>query len=68
MARKDKRWETMDKGNTSLDKLNLQYEALNRTEGKTDKTIRWYKLTLHQFHEFLRQKGHSDLLKDLDLE
>ena len=68
MARKAKRWETMDKGNTSLDKLQLQYEALNRTEGKTEKTIRWYNLTLHQFNEFLRQKGHSDLLKDLDLE
>ncbi len=35
----NKRWETMDKGDVSLDKLMLQYEAFNRTEGKTEKTI-----------------------------
>lgn len=68
MARKAKRWETMDKGNTSLEKLMLQYEALNRTEGKTEKTIRWYNLSLHLLNEFLKQTGRSDLLKDLDLE
>ena len=37
----DKRRETMDKGEVSLDKLMLQYEAFNRTEGKTLKTIEW---------------------------
>jgi site-specific recombinase XerD len=68
MARKAKRWETMDKGNTSLDKLMLQYEAFNRTEGKTEKTVQWYNLTLHLLNEFLRGKGYSNLLKDLDLE
>ncbi len=41
MARKAKRWESMDKGNTCLDKLMLQYEAFNRTDGKTAKTLQW---------------------------
>ena len=29
----------MDKCNTSLEKLALEYEAFNRTEGKT---VKWY--------------------------
>ncbi|MFQ6028372.1 MAG: tyrosine-type recombinase/integrase [Dehalococcoidia bacterium] len=68
MVKKGKRWETMDKGNTSLDKLMLQYEAFNRTEGKTEKTIQWYSLSLHLLNEFLRANDYSNLLKDLDLE
>ena len=68
MARKAKRWETMDKGNVSLDKLMLQYEAFNRTEGKTEKTVQWYNLSLHLFNEFLKKNNHSTLLRDLDLE
>ena len=68
MARKAKRWESMDKGNAGLDKLMLQYEAFNRTEGKTAKTIQWYNLSLHLLNEFLKEKGYSNFLKDLDLE
>jgi len=41
MAKNAKRWETVDKGNTPLDKLMLQLEALNRIEGKTDNTKRF---------------------------
>ena len=33
------RWEDMDKGNVPLEKLALQYEAFNRTESKTEKTV-----------------------------
>ena len=64
----NKRWDTMDKGDVTLDKLMLQYEAFNRTEGKTDKTILWYNQSLHHLNEFLKQNGHSNLLKDLNLE
>ncbi len=67
MVKKTKRWETMDKGNTSLDKLMLEYEAFNRTEGKTDKTIQWYTLTLHLLNKFLTHQGYSALLNDFDL-
>ena len=58
----------MDKGSTSLDKLMLEYEAFNRTEGKTAKTIQWYTLILHLLNENLTQQRYSNLLKDLDLE
>ena len=68
MVKKAKRWETMDKGNIPLDKLILQLEALNRSEGKTEKTVQWYNQTLHLLNEWLRQNGYSNLLRDLDLE
>ena len=64
----NKRWETMDKGDVSLDKLMLQYEAFNRTEGKTSKTIEWYNQSLHLLNKFLKQNDYSSLLKDLSLE
>ena len=67
MARKGKRWETMDKGNVSLDKLMLQYEAFNRAESKTEKTVQWYNLSLHLFNEFLKKDNHSTLLRDLEI-
>ena len=47
MAKTPKRWETLDKGNVPLDKLILQYEAFNRTDGKTGKTVEWYNHSLH---------------------
>ena len=68
MAKKSQRWETMDKGNTSLEKLTLEYEAFNRTEGKTDKTVKWYNYCLHLLADYLAENNHSGLLRDLDLE
>jgi site-specific recombinase XerD len=68
MVRKAKRWETMDKGNISLDKLILQLEVFKRTEGKTDKTIEWYNHALNLFNGFLKQNGYSNLLQDLDID
>lgn len=39
MATNRKRWEEMDKSGVSLEKLQLQHEAFNRSEGKTAKTV-----------------------------
>lgn len=49
----NKRSVTMVKGDVSLDRPMLQYEAFDRTEGKTNKTIEWYNLSLHPINEFL---------------
>jgi site-specific recombinase XerD len=68
MVKKGKRWETMNKSNTPLEKLSLQYEAFNRTEGKSDKTVSWYNHVLHRLSDFLKDNGYSELLQDLDLE
>ena len=42
MAKKAVRWDSMDKDSIALDKLILQFEAFNRSEGKTAATVQWY--------------------------
>ena len=39
MSRVRERWESMDKSEVHLDKLMLQFEAVNRADGKTPKTV-----------------------------
>ena len=68
MVKKSKRWETMDKGNTPLAKLTLQYEAFNRTEGKSENTVSWYNHVLWRLNDYLQENGYSTELKHLDLE
>ena len=41
----------MDKGDISLEKLKLQFEAFNRLEGNTANTVESYNQSLKQFHE-----------------
>ena len=36
MAKKAVRWDSMNKDNTPLEKLIMQFEAFNRSEGKTE--------------------------------
>ena len=42
MVKKVERWESMDNSEIPLEKLILHYEAFNRTEGKSEKTVSWY--------------------------
>ncbi|MFQ6028336.1 MAG: tyrosine-type recombinase/integrase [Dehalococcoidia bacterium] len=58
----------MDKSNTPLEKLTLQYEAFNRTEGKSEKTVSWYNHVLWRLSDYLKENGYSTELKDLNLE
>ena len=44
--RRNIRWETMDKTNISSVKLVGYFETYNRSEGKSPKTITWYKEAL----------------------
>ena len=68
MSKTAKRWETMDKGDTTLERLKLQYEAFNRSEAKTEKTIEWYNHSLHLLNRFLEANGYSTALRDFDLD
>lgn len=68
MAKKEERWETIDKSGIPLEKLILHYEAFNRTEGKSEKTVSWYNQVLYRLSDYLRNQGESSLLEDLDLE
>ena len=58
----------MDKGGTTLDRLALQYEAFNRSEAKTGKTIQYYNHSLDLLNKFLSKNGYSTALRDLDLD
>ena len=68
MSDKDVRWETMDKSHIPLDKLMLEYEMANRVEGKSERTVEWYNQALRFLGEFLKERGHSCLLGDFDLQ
>jgi integrase/recombinase XerC/integrase/recombinase XerD len=64
---KNTRWQELDKGNISLEKLARHFEAYNRSEGKSPKTLEWYERVLRYFAEYLREQGHSTCLGDLDI-
>jgi hypothetical protein len=53
ISRKNWRWEELTKESFELTELAREYELYNRTEGKSQKTIDWYNLSLKQFHLFL---------------
>jgi site-specific recombinase XerD len=67
MAKKAMRWDSMDKDKTPLEKLVLQYEAFNRSEGKTSKTVSWYNTSLYLFLDYLRGQGIEPTLGSVDI-
>ncbi len=66
MARKAVRWDSMNKDDTPLEKLVIQYEAFNRSEGKTARTVAWYRSTLGQFLDYLRDQNTEPVLGCVD--
>lgn len=66
MAKKTERWDSMDKDSTPLEKLVLQYEAFNRAEGKTARTVNWYGWCLGLFLDWLRQENIDPVLGNVD--
>lgn len=62
---KNWRWEDVEKDSIELSSLTRHFELYNRTEGKSAKTIRWYNLSLKQFHRFLIESEKSTSLGDL---
>ncbi len=51
------RGQQVDKSATDLSLLIKQYEVLNRTEGKSRKTVIWYNELLGLFYEWLKSQG-----------
>lgn len=58
----------MDKNNISLEKLFLQFEAFNKSEGKTKKTLDWYKTSLYLFLDYLKKEGSDPTLGNVWVE
>ena len=68
MAKKATRWDTMDKSNAPLEKLVLQFQAFNKSEGKTHKTILWYDTSLRLFTDYLDKINVNPVLGQITLE
>ena len=69
MAKKAiKRWDSMDKENTHLQRLILQFEAFNLSEGKTVKTVKWYNTSLNLFLDYLHNQKIDPVLANVDTE
>jgi site-specific recombinase XerD len=65
---RNKRWQDMDKGDTPLDRLARHFEAYNRSEGKSPKTVMWYSRVLRYFGDYLKERNLQDRLEGLDVE
>ena len=68
MAKKAARWDSMDKSDAPLEKLILQFQAFNRSEGKTHKTILWYDTSLRLLVEYLKKMNVAPVLGAVTLE
>ena len=62
---KNRRWQELEKDTIPLEKLTRHFEAYNRSEGKSPKTIECYSSVLRYFAEYLRENGLPDTLADL---
>ena len=67
MAPKAMRWDSMNKNDTPLEKLILQFEAFNRSEGKTAKTVRWYNTGLGLFVDYFGGASVTPILGNVDI-
>ncbi|PKB71316.1 MAG: hypothetical protein BZY87_05520, partial [SAR202 cluster bacterium Io17-Chloro-G6] len=67
MAKNAMRWNSMNKDDTQLEKLILQFEAFNRSEGKTVMTVRWYNIGLGLFIDYLKGARITPILGNVDI-
>jgi len=64
---RNRRWQELEKDNIPLEKLAQHFEAFNRSEGKSPRTVEWYSRVISYFASFLRQQGYSALLGDINV-
>jgi integrase/recombinase XerC/integrase/recombinase XerD len=67
MRAKNTRWQELEKGDILLDRLVQHFEAFNRSEGKSPRTVEWYSRVLGYFGQYLRARDLPDRLGDLDI-
>ena len=65
---KNRKWQELEKDNTPLEKLARHFEAHNRSEGKSPRTVDWYKCVLRYFQNYLEEEGYSTTLGDLTIQ
>lgn len=65
---RNRRWQELEKANTPLEKLVRHFEAYNRSEGKSARTVEWYTRVLRFFQRYLEEQGHATQLGALTLD
>jgi len=64
--RKNYRWCDVVKGGIELADLVNYYETYNRSEGKSPKTVEWYREVLNSFVGWLKRQGKLTNLSSID--
>ena len=64
-GRRNTRGRNVNKGKLELSELVEQFELHNRSDGKSEKTVRWYNQSLGLFQNWLSSEGMSTRLRDL---
>jgi integrase/recombinase XerD len=66
---RNKRWQKMgnSNGNVSLERLAQHFEAFNRSEGKSPRTVEGYSRILKYFGAYLLEQGLPNHLEDLNI-
>ncbi len=64
---KNGRWRELVKDNIPLERLAQHYEAHNRSDGKSPRTVEWYSRVIGYFAEYLRSEGYAAQLGDVDI-
>ena len=64
---KNRSWHELEKGDIPLEKLALHFEAYNRSEGKSPRTIEWYSRVIAYLSSFLSGEGYSAHLSEVDV-
>ncbi len=62
---RNRRWEQVDKDSVELSTLARHFELHNRTEGKSPRTVEWYRLVLRLFQRFLIESEKPTNLGEL---
>lgn len=57
----------MEKGSIPLERLAQHFEAFNRSEGKSPRTVEWYSRVIRYFDAYLRGQGRSTELGEIDI-
>ena len=68
VARKNRRWDEMDKTDTALEALYKTFELYKRSEGLSDRTVVWYQEKLREYLRWLLEHGHSTKLSDFTID
>lgn len=64
---KNLRWPHSDKSDVPLEKLTQPFEAYNRSEGKSPRTIEWYLWVVKCLADYLKQQGHKAVLGEVNI-